>query len=173
VDDRWELACKPLAHQSFVFKVLLSPDGRFLLTGGSKRELPQRLWATETGQQIGPVLEGIVAEAFSPDSRLLVTAHRSGQIRLWDTVTGKPLGTSYWFPKQVESLRVTEDGSTLVIASAGQTWLWKLDPRPLAIASETVRSWVSGRTGLELDAHHVIQGLMPDNWKKHRARAER
>jgi WD40 repeat protein len=130
------------------------------------------MWRTDTGQTLGPVLKDVVTQAFSPDSRILVTADKRHNIRLWDAATGKPLGPVYPFPEAIRSVRLTTDGTTLVIRSAANKfWLWKLNPRPLQGDPGQVRHWIHAITGLELDANHVVHGLDAARWRKHKNKA--
>jgi WD40 repeat protein/serine/threonine protein kinase len=91
----WEVATgkrlgRSVPIQEQVFRVL-SPDGKFLLTGQDKEGAC--LWDVATGRQVGLPLAhrgDNLGAAFSADGKLVVTA--AGDIRLWDTATGEPVG---------------------------------------------------------------------------------
>jgi hypothetical protein len=112
-----------------------SPDGRLALRVAWLRPTTARLWDREAGKWVGERLlhepeEGWMATeitcwAFSPDSSLVATGSgfakktfdgpiSTGQIKVWDTATGKlvaeckdPLG-------YVEALAFSKDGKTVL-----------------------------------------------------------
>jgi WD40 repeat protein len=61
-------------------EILLSPDGRLLLTVGNKKI---KVWATATGEPVA-TLEGVRwPVAFAHDGKLLATTGRHGSVLLW------------------------------------------------------------------------------------------
>jgi WD40 repeat protein len=72
--------------------VNLSPDGRFLATGGWGNQVV--LWSAVDGKQIRQVdngAEGFLTPVFSPDGKVLAVANRTTLVRLFDVETGRLL----------------------------------------------------------------------------------
>jgi WD40 repeat protein/tRNA A-37 threonylcarbamoyl transferase component Bud32 len=130
----WETASgKPLAtlpHDGlYVHAVALSPDGKFVATGGNDRRAPLRLWEVATGR---PVLVGefsghgdaVLSVAFSRDGTKLLSASYDKTARLWDTKSGKELksflGHSWWVwaaafsPDEERVVTASQDGSAII-----------------------------------------------------------
>jgi eukaryotic-like serine/threonine-protein kinase len=69
---------------------------------------------------------------FSPDGTLLLTAGQDGAARIWDSVTGKPLGTPLEHPNEVNWAAFSPDGKLIATASDdGMIRLWDLATRLL------------------------------------------
>ena len=118
------------------YRVFFSPDGRLLAT--TERGNAAQLWdATtlaptvklESEEQpasislggIGPFGSVGVPPAFSADSRLMAIAYQDDAIRLWDTSTGKLLGTCIGHKQGVRSIAFAPDGKTLATSSDDST----------------------------------------------------
>lgn len=86
--------------------------------------------------------------AFSPDSAILATGggSRDQVIRLWDTSTGKLVGTLTGHKDEVHVLTFTPDGAALLSGGGDHTiklWNWKEE--------EVTRLHQGGESGQELD----------------------
>jgi WD40 repeat protein len=111
--------------------VAFSPDGRLLATAGGSSSQPAGvaapiatdsyalLWHTVTGKLVGrasgPVVDDVKAVSFSPDGRLLATAH-SSSAWLWDVTTGSQVRR---LPARGHALSFSPDGQLLATAGGG------------------------------------------------------
>jgi RNA polymerase sigma factor (sigma-70 family) len=96
----------------------LSPDGKWLVTGGGDQVL--RWWDTTTGKVVRTVGPGAVyfnRAAFRPDGKVLLTVSHENHIRLWDVETGKELPHPAGLPWGVSGLALTQDGKTALVVS--------------------------------------------------------
>jgi WD40 repeat protein len=104
-----------------------SPDGATLALGEMGGHI--RLIKWRTGEESKPIPSpsedcyGVAALAFSPDGRLLAAGYGYSDaiIRLWDAVTGAPLGELKGHKGWVCALIFSSDGGTLFSASEDQT----------------------------------------------------
>ena len=117
--------------------VAFSPDGRWVVLGGSEGS---QLCHPETWEPIGKVLPHewpVSAVAFSPDSQMLVTsllgARKSlysthpGKLQFWNVATGEPISEPIELAGSAWSLAFDTIGETLL---AGP-WLWHMKTREL------------------------------------------
>ena len=95
----------------------LAPDGKLLASGGYQGVT---LWDVATGQKVRHLKAGDVRTlAFSADGRRLVTGGRDHDhsVRVFDAETGKEQLRLLWHQRQVDSVALSPDGTTLVTAS--------------------------------------------------------
>jgi len=118
-------------HAGWISAVAVSPDGRWLATGGEDSIL--RIWSIHSSQVVrifgeqGGVIQGL---AFGPDSNRLVAAIRSTNVGWAMRVTGIQVsagnrlemldistGQTIWstpYPLEIRDLALSADGRTLV-----------------------------------------------------------
>src|SRR5262249_6356077 len=79
-------------HESGIWMVCISADGKRLLTCSNDRTL--RVWDVDTAKCLHVLTghtEGITGAALSPDGLLALSACADRTVRLWDATTGKEL----------------------------------------------------------------------------------
>ena len=95
-------------HQDIVWSVAVSPDGKFVASGGGNdydgqsgklvpgsRDYEIRLWDVATGQEVRRFrghTEQVATLAFSADGRRLLSGSRDNTVRLWHVSSGRELG---------------------------------------------------------------------------------
>jgi WD40 repeat protein len=76
----------------------------------------------------------VITADFSPDGRLVITASGDGNARLWDTLTGQPVGEPLRHQAEVVWAQFSGDGQRVVTASVdGSARLWAVPSGQLTI----------------------------------------
>lgn len=108
-----------------------SPDSRFVVSMEDDRRV--RVWDVRTGRGVAELTEyGDVKQsgrsklrvnsiAFSPDSKLLLTANNDMTARLWEVGTGKEVMALRGHQKEVMSAAFSPDGKLVVTVSDDRT----------------------------------------------------
>lgn len=109
--------------------VALSPDGQFAVTG-SLSDGMVRLWQADTGRETARFkghMSWVLAAAFTPDSRAVLTASADGTVRLWEVASGRELRRLQGHKDQVLSVAVSGSRRQALSGSADQSVrLWDL-----------------------------------------------
>jgi WD40 repeat protein/transcriptional regulator with XRE-family HTH domain len=109
-------------HSDWVQDAAFSPDGRYLLTGGTDKTA--RLWQVRTGQTI-QIFKGhtgaVNGVAFSPDGRSALTASQDKTARLWDVQSGKEIRTFNGHTDQIWGVAFSPDGKQVLTGSYDDT----------------------------------------------------
>jgi WD40 repeat protein len=110
------------AHESDVFTVAWSPNGRLLASGG--RDQTVQVWDVETGDLV-MLYEGhkdaVYAVAWSPDSTTIASGGRDQTVQVWDVETGEPFLTYYGHAHSVYALAWSSDGTRIASGSRDKT----------------------------------------------------
>jgi WD40 repeat protein len=94
---------------------------------------PWRLcvWESATGHAIGPAMDhddSVLAAAFSPDQKTLLTGSANGKTRLWQLNTGKLLGAPLQHQGPVTGVAFAPDGKILLTwGHKDSTRLWRAE----------------------------------------------
>jgi WD40 repeat protein len=120
---------------SFVFTVVVSPDGQWIASGGNDSvgdRKAARLWNAETLQE-HKVLAGhtnaVRGIAFAPDSQTLVTASADQQVKWWDIASGQELKTWRGHTNRIREVAFAPDGKSIASSSDdGTVKVWNVDP---------------------------------------------
>jgi WD40 repeat protein/serine/threonine protein kinase len=94
-----------------------SPDGTALLAAGGKQAW---LYGATTGQPTAGALDhsaAVLAGAFSPDGRTVLTGSYDGSAWLWDATTGRRLAGPFRHPDPVWAVAFRPDGKAFATGS--------------------------------------------------------
>lgn len=139
----------------------VSHDGRYLLTGGSKKDETSwraQLWDATTGQRVHELLghaSEVTAVAFSPDDRFCFTGDANGRGVLWESKSGRQIRMLQWHTSKIAAAVFLEDGSRLLTASddktVGQWNTAQMASNPDSIAVDTRWTLKHDESVLSLD----------------------
>jgi WD40 repeat protein len=76
----------------------------------------------------------VVAAAWSPAGRLVLTARADGATRLWDVATGRPWGHPLPATRAVSAAAFSPDGATILTVAGREVRLWMAADGGLAVA---------------------------------------
>ncbi len=120
---------KPMLHGSEARLAILSPDGRYVLTGSHDKTA--RLWSATDGTPLCLPLEHkgtVLTAAFGPDSAVVATGAADYTLRLWEVPSGRPLVPPALLGGWVRSVAFSSDGKMLATGcDDGTARIWKGD----------------------------------------------
>ncbi|MGE0285358.1 MAG: caspase family protein [Bradyrhizobium sp.] len=120
-------------HDGFITSLAISPDGQRLLSGANA---DARLWDIATGRQLRVFKSDNLpatphAVEFSPDGRKVATAGVDSKVKIWETDTGRLLGTLIGHTGLVDALAFSCDGRQIVSGAGGDNSIriWEISSR--------------------------------------------
>ncbi len=148
---RWTV---PAADER-VMVVAVSPDRSLVATGAGFAESTIRLWAADSGRELGRLYGhvGYVRDLrFLSDGKTLLSASSDQTIRLWDVAGRRSLAVLRGHPQEVWSLALLPDQRTLLSgAKDGSVLVWDLErmrrPRNRLTLPAPARGWAFGSGG--------------------------
>jgi hypothetical protein len=132
--DTVHTAAEPKNFMVGRLRVVFGPGGRLLAVGN--RNAATVVYETETGRRVHELSYAQTHDlCFSPDGKLVATAHPDGVVRLWDVAQGKLLRERPTGAKECVTVDWSPSGDVLVTAGLkGKITLW--DPRDLSVLKE-------------------------------------
>jgi WD40 repeat protein len=132
----WRKAKTMGGHAGEIRGLAFSPDGHHLATASI--DTTARIWDVDTGERTwtlrteavnlpregpsgDPVRLPVLAVAFSPDGKRLVTGGTDRTVRLWDVASGKLLQTLTGHSMTVTGVAFLEDGKRIASSSLDHT----------------------------------------------------
>jgi WD40 repeat protein len=140
-----------------------------------------RLWDCRTGRQIGPSMihkGAVIAAAFSPDGKRIVTAGTDNAARLWEANTGKQIGVFDGRftngTSNIGDVVYSPDGKHfLIIDMSGFEKMWKI-PGDLDIPSDLFKLQMQVTTGVQLNLQTNELEIIPAKaWYKLKSEYEK
>jgi WD40 repeat protein len=151
----WDMATHRLkarltGHTGAVTTVAFAPDGQSLVTGGQDGTI--RCWHAVTSQarwlippRPGKTNPTALCARFSPDGKIVATAaNYDPPVRVWDSATGRELGTLLGSADMITSLAFTTEGEWLVTGDCrGGLTLWDVESRRACQSWNGHSGWIS------------------------------
>lgn len=102
-------------NNNYVYSICLSPDNKYLLSGGSDSLI--RLWDITTGKKLKTFTghgEYINSLCFSPDGKSFMSGDSKGNLILWDVASGKEIRSFPDVQDLVNSISFLPDGKSFI-----------------------------------------------------------
>ncbi len=105
-------------HSSNVSSIDFSPDGKYLASGSSDKNI--KIWEVQTGREIRTFVANDMVDSvvFSPDGKSLLSLESKGAAKLWDVKTGKEIRTLRQGGKALLTVAVAFSPDGALIAAA-------------------------------------------------------
>jgi WD40 repeat protein len=156
-------------HRGAVLCVVLSKDGRLLLTGSVDNTA--RVWDVQTGKAIGRAIQhdyGVVGGAITSDGSLAVTLSGNGVVRVWDIRLGRPIGPLLSHRALATAIAFTPDERHFLVGCQDGVIRKHLVPTPVLGDRAHLLLRARVRTRSELDEHEELHVLSRSQWENAR-----
>jgi WD40 repeat protein len=109
----------------------------------------------------------VIAGAFSPDGRLVLTGSLDRKARLWTAATGKAVSPPFLHYDEATSVAFHPDGKTAWTGSERTVRRWRV-PEPVPGEVRRLALWVQVLTCSEMGDDDVVHELDVDTWNERR-----
>ena len=165
-----ELLHSYTGHSDAVTSFVFAPDGKRLFSTGNDRFL--RSWNTMTGQECrSPIrIDSLIAVAYSPARKSIVTVSENGPVILWDVESGERIATYQEDINELTystSLAISSDGTHAIIGTEDGGYHLDLETLSHGFLLKNDRGWYPVRTvAVSPDGNQAAtDGVIWDWWK--------
>jgi len=127
------LSSIPMDRMIRYWRLLLSPDGKYLAGRDISVRNKIELWQTDPGAHLFTLedhIRQVTAYAFSPDSEFFASGAQDSTIILWAVKTGERLAYLMGYTKKpIGAFVFSPDSKTLASASGNKILLWDVNTR--------------------------------------------
>jgi WD40 repeat protein len=152
-------------HQHAVNAVVVSPDGRRVVSGSLDRTVA--VWDVETGAPIRWLTghqAAVNSVAMSPDGQRIVLGSQDNTVAVWDLETGAQIHLLIGHQDWVWSVAVSPDGRRIVSGSQDDTLVvWDLDTGTLIHRLDGHQAAVNS-VAVSPDGQRIISGAQDGTW---------
>lgn len=164
----WEVSTgrevKTFSHESAVFSVSFSPDGKHIVSGESSGKIG--LWDISSDKEV-KILKGhegpVYSVSFSPDGDYVVSGGADKKVKLWDIKKGKEIRTYEGHKEVVTSVSFSPDGRFILSSSRDSTFkLWLVNSdldRNLMIATFVERRGFANSVSFSPDGKLIASAV--------------
>jgi WD40 repeat protein len=139
-------------------RVVFSPDGKTIATGGDHDDPTVRLWEVKTGTEIWRGVghdQAIESLSFSRSGKVLASGCNRRLIFLWDVATGKQLRCLKGHRTNVQGLTFSHEEEQLVsVGSDGRVLIWNF------VEGDKPEIFAQGKAGLRTVAFSAAGDLL-------------
>ncbi|MEH1933793.1 MAG: WD40 repeat domain-containing protein [Nostoc sp.] len=146
-------------HTTDINWVAISPDGRYLVSGGTDKTI--MVWDVNTGKQLAKLNKHstiIYALAIHPNGESFFSADANGCIKIWQWNWGQEIATLEGHSRSIYALCISPDGKLLISGGEDRTIkVWDLNSRQeiwnIKGNSHSIRS-----LAISPDGHYLVSG---------------
>lgn len=116
-------------HNATIDSLTFTPDGKFLISGGSDNDGRIKFWWVRSWKEVGSLRahsQAVMTLAMSPNSEILASCSNDSSLNLWNWKTGKYTRTFLDHTSNILSAAITSDSEMLVTGALDGIRVWNL-----------------------------------------------